>query len=85
MKTIHKYPLEISGRQEIRMPEDAEILHVGLDPNSSPHVWALVDTHAELQPMKFFVVGTGQEMLPWAMQHVGSFNQGPFVWHVFLF
>jgi len=40
--TIWKFPLEITDRQDIKMPGEPKILSVGLDPKGVPCLWALV-------------------------------------------
>ena len=84
MKTIYKYPIQITDEQEIKMPCDAEVIHAGLDPQGTPCLWAKVERNHPLEPVSVLVVGTGNPMPFHAERHVGSFNQGPFVWHVFL-
>jgi hypothetical protein len=44
-------------------------------------MWAAVDDTEESVETKFFVTGTG-ERAPDAREHLASFQQGPFVWHV---
>jgi len=57
-KTVYKYPLIISGINEIMMPENAEILTVQVQ-DETPCLWALVDIK-ETQKMRLFeVYGTG--------------------------
>lgn len=84
MKTIYKYPIKITNEQEISMPQDAKVIHAGLDPQGTPCVWAVVDTERETEPVSILVYGTGNPMNYFPHEHVGSFTQGPFVWHVFL-
>ena len=84
MKTIYKYPIQITDEQEITMPTGAIVIHAGLDPQGTPCVWARVDTEAEPEPVSILVYGTGTTMEYEPLEHVGSFTQGPFVWHVFL-
>jgi len=84
MKTIYKYPIAIIEEQEITMPQGAEVIHAGLDPQGNPCVWALVDTRNEPEPVSIVVYGTGNPVSYYPNEHVGSFNHGPFVWHVFL-
>jgi hypothetical protein len=85
MKTIYKYPIKITDEQEIIMPQGAEVIHAGLDPQGTPCVWAQVDTKAEPEPVSILVYGTGHQMQFEPLKHVGSFiHEGCFVWHVFL-
>lgn len=84
MKTIYKYPIQITDEQEISMPQGAEVIHAGLDPQGTPCVWAMVDTQNKPEPVSILVYGTGNPMTYTPDRHVSSFTQGPFVWHVFL-
>jgi len=84
MKTIYKYPIKITDQQDIIMPQGAEVIQAGLDPQGTPCVWAMVDTRNEPEPMSILVYGTGNPMLFDPLRHVGSFVRGPYVWHVFL-
>ena len=84
MKTIYKYPIEITDKQEIQMPFGAEVIHAGLDPQGMPCLWATVESANSPEPVLVGVVGTGNPMPLHAERHVGSFVQGPFMWHVFL-
>jgi len=84
MNTIYKYPIEITDIQEIEMPINAEVIHAGLDPQGTPCVWAKVRTDNKTDIFTFYIVGTGNSIPVMARRHVGSFNHGPFVWHVFV-
>lgn len=84
MKTIYKYPIEITDEQEIQIPFGATVIHAGLDPQGTPCVWAMVETRNSPEPVSIFVVGTGNSLPFVPESHVGSFVQGQFVWHVFL-
>lgn len=85
MKTIYKYPIEITDKQEIQMHGEVDVLHAGLDTHGLPCVWAMVDSECETGPVTIHLIGTGNPMpsvLPY--RYVGSFVQDVFVWHVFL-
>ena len=84
MKTIYKYPLEITDSQIIKMPINAEILHSGLDPQGTPCVWAAVNTGNADEDQTVWIVGTGNPIPRQARRHLGSFVQPPYVWHAFL-
>lgn len=85
MKTIWKYPLQITDVQEIMMPEQAKILHVEMQ-GISPCLWVLVDSESKQVPRYIRVVGTGNPF-PDADQamYIGSFQMmgDILVWHVF--
>ena len=85
MTTIWKYELEITDRQEFKMPGIAEVLSAGLDPKGVPCVWAKVQPGSPELCVRLAIVGTGNPMVeatPW--KFIGSFVHGPFVWHVFV-
>lgn len=87
MRTIYKFPLAIEERQNIEFLKQAgttpKIIHVGIDPQGQPCIWI------ELTPGKYFtgyeiyIVGTG-ERIPGSSNHIGSFVQDRYVWHVYV-
>lgn len=83
MRTIYKYEIEILDIQAISPPFGARFIHAGLDPQQQPCLWAEVETENCPEPIAVFVVGTGNPIPQKAVHHVGSFNQGPFVWHIY--
>jgi len=82
MKTIYKYTFDINDDIEIEMPAGAEIVHVGVDPQGQAAIWAKVNTKDPAVAQRFNIRGTGHD-IDGAGNHVASFNQGAFVWHVF--
>ena len=80
---IFKYPFAIESKTTVEMPYGHVFLHVGLDPEGVPCVWALVDEHSEKRPVELYVVGTGADVPENAANHLGTFIQTPFVWHIF--
>lgn len=84
MKTVYKYPIRITDKQLIAFPENAEIKHVGLDPNGVPCLWIELDTKQPDQLRDLYIVGTGRPIPEEATKHIGSFVQDPFVWHAYL-
>ena len=84
IKKIWKYPIEIIDKQLIRMPKGATLLHVGLDPNDIPCIWALINPDAPLVDRNIFIHGSGHTVIRFDEgSYVGTFVQGYFVWHVF--
>lgn len=95
MKVIYKFPLSIARENfEIAsLPEYAPIIHVGLDTGAQPCLWAEVFTEwveaiekyeTEKSARKrrtFSICGTGRPCP--VGEHVGSFVQGLFVWHLY--
>ncbi len=84
MTTIHKYQIDITDSQTIPIPLGGKIIHAGLDPRGTPCLWAVVDTQSPKAPIFVYVVGTGNPMPLHDVQHVGTINHGPFMWHVFI-
>lgn len=82
MTTIYKYPLFFNPRQTTALPISARVLHVGLDPNQVPCIWAKVDTDEPKLDRLFFIVGTGNELPVDAKHYIGTYNQAHFVWHL---
>lgn len=80
-RTVWKFPLSWAAYQEIEMPEQARVVLVGMQ-GDTPTVWAECDTEATDEKRGFYVRGTG-EVIRDGPAHVGSFQQGPLVWHVF--
>ena len=88
MKTIWKYKLEVMDRQQITMPEAAEIIHVAAVQDELC-VWVKVDPMRPPETRTFVIVGTGHP-IPDDVEHrhavgtaVFELKHGPFVWHVF--
>lgn len=84
MITIHKFQFDITDDVTITMPEDAKILNVETQ-NGIPTLWALVNTDRVFKDHGFKLFGTGHEILDkWnTIDHVATFQVGPFVWHMF--
>ncbi len=79
MKVIHKFPINDNA---LEIPHGGRIIHAGRDPHGVPCVWAEVDPEIRNAKQNFLVLGTGREVPPgWA--HAASFNDGPFMWHVY--
>lgn len=84
MKVIWKYPLAITDRQNLDVPDIAQALSVGLDPTGAPAIWFLVQPGPVVRRQAVFVVGTGNPLFLEAARPVGSFSWGGGMWHVFL-
>lgn len=82
-KTIWKFPLKLTDGQVLMIPEGAEILTVQLQ-NQQPYLWAVVNPEHETELRKFEIHGTGNPIAAFAeRRYVATFQQPPFVWHVF--
>lgn len=82
--TIWKYPLTISGSDYLEIPWRFQPLHVGLDPEGTPCLWCSVDPSTKRESRKIATVGTGHPLPDDRTKYIGTFNDGPFVWHVYL-
>lgn len=86
-KTIWKFPLEITDRQEVEMPQGACILSVQMN-GGRPCLWALVDPEKPSEKFVLFIYGTGRPVDANGKAYVGTFQvRGMleiYVWHVFV-
>lgn len=84
MKTVYKYPIDLTDVQSIAMPQGAASIMVHVQ-DGHPYIWAVVDTDALMVLYRFYVVGTGNPMPDDAGRHHGSFmlHNGALVFHVF--
>ncbi len=84
MRTIWKFPFPVSDVVEIGMPGKAVVLDIQMQ-NGTPCLWALVDPAQAIVLRQFRVYGTGNPIPDGhdLRQHVATFQQSPFVWHVY--
>jgi hypothetical protein len=85
MKTIYKYPFPIEDTFTLGLPEGAQILKAACQ-GGQPCIWALVTPGDPLQSEVFHIFGTGHpihEDLLDRVDFIDTFQQGPFVWHLF--
>jgi hypothetical protein len=80
-KQIWKYSLE----NVIEMPKGAEILTIDIQNGQmfNAQMWVKVNTENETEKRMFEVIGTGQNFDDTNRKYVGTYQDGPFVWHVF--
>lgn len=84
MKAIWKFPLAHAtplSSHGVEMPAGARVVRFALVANV-PTVWALVDDQAPREVRSFTAYGTGHE-IPDHAWYVGTWDAGPFVWHLF--
>ena len=89
MRTVWKFPIPlidgegmVSAQPTIDMPHGAEVIHLDLQ-DGHPTLWAqVVDTQTK-RPRRFRIVGTGEEIPHTCGRHVGSWQSGYFVFHLF--
>jgi len=86
MRTIWKFALPTATVDffDIDMPRGAVILRLAPQ-GGVPHLWAEVDSEAEeAERRSFQIVGTGGPVpTACAKAYLGSWEQGPFVWHLY--
>lgn len=84
MITICEFTFAVSAVAEIRMPEGAQIIHVGALPHDCLCMWAIVDTDAPEEWRRFYIFGTGVRLTDLeGIKFIGTVFQDHIVWHVF--
>ncbi|QRQ99760.1 DUF7352 domain-containing protein [Dyadobacter sandarakinus] len=91
MRTIYKYPVEVTDQFIIEMPIDSEILSLQIDQKTGlPVIWAMVETdNIQIEPRIFAVIGTGNPIPK--LEGIGDYDfigtfqlhNGSFVGHLF--
>jgi len=81
IKQIWKYKVE----NVIEMPKEAEILSVQIQNGQmfNACIWVKVNPENELEKREFEVIGTGHSFEDSNKQYIGTYQDGPFVWHLF--
>lgn len=84
MKTIHKFPLEITDHIEILMPEGAEFLAVA-EQHGRAYIWCKVDSGHPKKRIHFELRGTGASFDGTEDIFLDTFQMynGNMVWHLF--
>jgi hypothetical protein len=83
MSTVHKYELEIRETFDIYPRAGFKPIHVGLDPQGQPCMWAEVDIRKPSVCTRLCIIGTGIEKPEHAREHIGSFVKGSYVGHLY--
>ena len=86
MRTIYKYPIEITDSQTLEISEDHKFLSVQVQ-NDKPCIWALVDTETPESPVNIHIYGTGHPIpKDLSMTYIGTIQvyDGRGVFHVFM-
>ena len=80
-KEIWKYKVE----NIIEMPKEAEILSVQIQNGQmfNACIWVKVNPKNELEKRQFVVIGTGHSFDDTNYEYIGTYQDGPFVWHCF--
>jgi hypothetical protein len=82
MKTIHKFPVVLTDKLLVNMPEFPRILSCQLQ-NGIPMVWALVETDNEKFDYEFVWYGTGNRLDTDDHEFVDTVQVGLLVFHLF--
>ena len=83
MKTIWKFPLELTGVQTVMLPDFYDPLCVQAQ-NGILCLWALVNPGCRQVPCEIRIVGTGQPFERAGLRYIGTCQIDSFVWHVFM-
>jgi hypothetical protein len=85
MKTIWKFPLEITDRQIVDMPHECAPLTVQMQ-FGQLYLWAIVDPEKSTTGHPIIIAGTGNPLSEEVdgFTYIGSFHERRFVWHVFV-
>ena len=83
VSAIWKYPLTSDTLSRTELPRGAKLVHAGQQ-NAVQTLWFKIDPQAEKELVRFQIFGTGHDF-PSVGEHVHTFYEGPFVWHVVLF
>lgn len=84
MRTVHKYPLDLTDVQAIDMPRDAAILTIQVQ-HDVPVLWARVDTANLTERRLIHLVGTGNPLPDHAAGYIATIqlHDGRLVLHAF--
>ena len=80
MRTIWKFPLDKVGPTEMR--EGAKIVHAGTQ-DGILCLWAEIDPSRPVVTRRFIVVGTGHALPEAYCEHLLTWQEPPFVWHLY--
>lgn len=80
-RAIFKYPVQVTFEFTLVLPKGAEVIHVDKQ-DGVPTMWILHDLDREAELRTFYVVGTGTHV-PVDTTHLGTWQDPPFVWHLF--
>jgi hypothetical protein len=83
VKVIWKYNIDLADTQVLRTKAGAKFLDVQIQ-NHYPTIWVEVDTEAAPKDYVIEVFGTGNPMTLFYRKHIGTIQDGGFVWHVYV-
>lgn len=84
MRTIWKFPIQVTDLQSVTMPDGAKILTAAVQ-RGQPCLWAEVDPSAPMCERSIAIFGTGHELPDDPGSYIGTFqvDHGVFVFHVY--
>ena len=84
MKTIWKYKLQVIDKQEIEMPDNAELLTVQVQ-RGVPCLWVKVDPNIPTRTYGIATYGTGHPIHQDNQKYIDTYiiDEGALVFHVF--
>lgn len=84
MKTIYKFPLQVTGEQVLWMPGEATPLCVEVQ-NGTPTLWVEVNRSSSKPGYNqlIFMFGTGFDIPDTPMQYLDTVQLGEYVWHFY--
>ena len=81
MRAIYKYHFPFSDNFTLSLPKNHQIVHVEMQ-SGEPTMWVLLDPNDNVRGSSYAVVGTGRS-IPDAYSYIDTFQQPPFVSHLF--
>ena len=83
MKRIYKYPFTVTAKVTVSMVKGAKIIYVDIQ-DDTPCIWAEVeDESTTMVDYHFRIFGTGHDIPLSIGPHIATFQQPPFVWHLY--
>lgn len=83
MQRIYKYPLTVTDKQTVYMPQGASVLSLDTQ-NRTPTIWAAVDPDQDNVAVNIVMAGTGHTLPDIPLKHIGTAQIDGFVWHYFI-
>jgi len=84
MKTIYKFPLEITDYSTLRTHDKAKVMHVG-EQGGQLCIWLEVDLTQVVATHGFYIRGTGHVITGEEGQFLGTvLMPNGLVWHIYL-
>lgn len=93
VRTIYKYPLEVSKNTLLKLPKGAEILTCQIDERigkiGHPCIWAIVDKEEKvIEERTFLLFGTGHDLPEkesGELKYINTFQlqESTFIFHLF--